>query len=319
MNKVHFSKMRRAQCEQRPPRVSVIICCYRDDRFDLLLAAADSVAKQTLSDHELIIVVDHNDSLEERIRACRPEIRVVQSQEPKGLSGARNAGLKNAHAEIVAFLDDDATAPTDWLERLLEPYSDDRVVGVGGSAIPAWESKRPSWLPVEFYWVIGCSWIGLPAVPSTTRNLIGCNMSFRRDACLHAGGFAGAFFFADRAIVNDETEFCVRLARGSPVNRLIYLPDVAVRHYVPGERQSFSFFAKRCWREGRAKRITTSLVGSSVGLARERAHLTRVIPRAIRREMRSGIRGDPTAVIRGSVVLLGTLITVLAFLLPRHT
>ncbi|WP_425249678.1 hypothetical protein [Enterobacter hormaechei] len=35
----------------------------------------------------------------------------------------------------MAFLDDDAYAETEWLERLLAPYADSRVVAVGGRAL----------------------------------------------------------------------------------------------------------------------------------------------------------------------------------------
>src|SRR6266550_6840836 len=41
------------------PSVSVIISCYREDRFELLLAAIDSVLAQTSPPNELIVVVDH--------------------------------------------------------------------------------------------------------------------------------------------------------------------------------------------------------------------------------------------------------------------
>jgi glycosyltransferase involved in cell wall biosynthesis len=298
------------------PSVSVIISCYREDRFELLLAAIDSVLAQTSPPHELIVVVDHNDDLEQRVRRARPRVAVVPSSEPPGPSGTRNVGVRVATGEVVAFIDDDATAEPDWLARLVEPYGDPAVVGVGGGAIPMWEGQEPAWFPAEFNWVIGCSWRGLPVVASTTRNLIGCNMSFRRFAYVEAGGLANAFFFRDRKVVNEETEFSIRLVNTFPRSKLMFLPDVVVRHFVPHERTSVRYFVKRCWREGQAKRITVKKAGASVGLSPEWTHVSRVIPSGIVEAIRAGFSGRPSALSRIPALLVGTVATAIAFSIP---
>lgn len=300
------------------PRVSVIVCCYREDRLELLEAAIASVARQSRPAHELIVVVDHDDALAARLEACDLPGAVVRNDGPTGLSGARTKGLEVATGDVVAFLDDDATVDESWLEDLVGPYTDPAVLGVGGSVVPVWGPGASRWLPPEFYWVVGCSWTGLPGEPSPTRNLIGANMSFRRDDCLAVGGFADEFFFRDRTIVNDETEFCIRLLKQRPGGRLLYLPHVVARHRVPRERTTVSYFVKRCWREGRAKRITVGMAGWDVGLSRERAHLARILPRAVLRELRRLLRGDGAAI--GPILALvgGTLVTMMGFALPAH-
>jgi glycosyltransferase involved in cell wall biosynthesis len=303
-----------------PPRlrVSVIICCYREDRLGLLRASIESVVRQTRAPHELIVVVDHNDSLEARLKELKLPAVVVANDGPKGLSGARTKGVEVATGEIVAFVDDDATVEPDWLQELVAPYRDPLVLGVGGTAVPVWESAMPSWFPPEFFWVVGCAWTGLPVVPSPTRNLIGCNMSVRREACLAVGGFANDFFFSDRTIVNDETEFCIRLLKSQPEGRLLFLPHVVAHHYVPRERTSAAYFAKRCWREGRAKRITARIAGRDLALSRERVHLTKVIPTALLHAFRGATRGDVSALGRLIALLVGTFLTVTGFLIPTR-
>src|SRR5215831_15303130 len=104
--------------------VSVIICAYTEDRWDDLLAAVDTVRQQTLPPRELIVVVDHNPSLLERIRAHLSDAIVVENTETPGLRGARNCGIAAAHGRLIAFLDDDAVAIPDWLQFLCEGYSD---------------------------------------------------------------------------------------------------------------------------------------------------------------------------------------------------
>jgi glycosyltransferase involved in cell wall biosynthesis len=300
----------------QPSRISVVICCYREDRFELLMASIDSVRHQVRPAHELLVVVDHNPVLAQRVRAARGDVAVIESTEPKGLSGARNCGLKAATAEIVAFLDDDAEAPPDWLRQLEAPYADPAVLGVGGGAVPRWASGQPQWFPAEFYWVIGCTWRGLPEVTATTRNLIGCNMSFRREEALAAGGFAPEFSRRDRAIPNEETEFCIRLIRQNPERTLVFVPHAVVHHFVPEERTTARFFLARCWSEGRAKRVTTSLAGWSAGLAREQVYLRNTIPTAIWSGLREAAQGERSALKRVVAVAAGTIITLVAFALP---
>lgn len=61
-------------------------------------------------------------------------------------------------------------------------YDAPRVMGVGGSIVPRWESARPGWMPRKLDWVVGGTYRGMPATTAPVRNLIGCNMSFRRAA-----------------------------------------------------------------------------------------------------------------------------------------
>src|SRR5581483_12443163 len=101
--------------------------------------------------------------------------------------GARNTGVSVATGSVCAFLDDDAEAAPDWLAWLVKAYADKDVLGVGGAIEPAWQDRRPEWFPEEFDWVVGCSYRGMPVISADTRNLIGANMSFRRDVLVNVG------------------------------------------------------------------------------------------------------------------------------------
>src|SRR6476646_9085193 len=121
------------------PAVSVVICSYAEERWDLLMGALDSVRGQTLPPQQTIVVVDYNMDLYKRLIFTVPDAVIVENTGPKGLSGARNTGVGIAKAEIVAFLDDDAEAEPDWLERLAAMYDDPHVLAVGGRVEPLWE------------------------------------------------------------------------------------------------------------------------------------------------------------------------------------
>ena len=153
------------------------------------VAGVRSVQAQDPAVPEIIVVVDHNDTLVDRIRRELPEVTVTVNAGRRGLSGARNAGVAAATGDVVAFLDDDAEADHSWLAHLVERYRDADVLGVGGSVTPKWSEERPHWFPPEFNWVVGCSYHGMPETTAPVRNFIGTNMSFRRDALVTTGGF----------------------------------------------------------------------------------------------------------------------------------
>src|SRR3954452_989319 len=159
--------------EQRD--VSVVICCYTEDRWDDLVRAVESMGMQTVACRELIVVVDHNPALYERARAAL-ECIVVENAEGKGLSGARNTGIATAQGALVAFLDDDAAAAPDWLHWLTDWHEDVRVIGAGGMLEPWWVSGAPRWFPEEFNWVVACSYRGLPETTRVIRNPLGGSM-----------------------------------------------------------------------------------------------------------------------------------------------
>ena len=153
--------------------ITVIICAYTIERWEDLLAAVTSLYKQTRPVDEIIIVIDHNPQLFELTQRAFADITVVENRACRGLSGARNTGIALAHGTHLVFLDDDAEAAPDWLERLLSRCEDPQVLGVGGTVIPRWLSSQPRWFPSEFYWVIGCTYQPLPPGPIVVRNPYG--------------------------------------------------------------------------------------------------------------------------------------------------
>src|SRR5438552_10788305 len=94
------------QCAERtmiadPPTMTAVICTYTEDRYALLCQAIDSLANQTQPAEEILVVVDHNPALLERIGHDRPNVRVIANSGPQGLSGARNSGLDACHTTLI--------------------------------------------------------------------------------------------------------------------------------------------------------------------------------------------------------------------------
>jgi GT2 family glycosyltransferase len=257
---------------------SIVICAYASERWDALVEAVSSLRRQTVAPGEIIVVVDHNPELQRLARVELQGVVVAENSGRPGLSAARNVGLGLARGRIVAFLDDDAVARPDWVARLVAGYADDGVAALGGLVDPAWVHGRPVWFPREFDWVVGCSHRGMPTTLEQVRNLIGANMSFRRDILAEVGGFnVDLGRTAKCASGCEETELCIRIADSRPDARIVYDPAVAVSHRVPAARATLEYFATRCFQEGRSKAGLCRLVGAKRGLAAERAYTMRTL------------------------------------------
>jgi len=300
------------------PTVTVVICAYTERRWPEITRALDSVRAQETAPKEVILVIDHDQALFDRASGAFPDVTVVQNTGPRGLSGARNTGVAHARAEIVAFLDDDAEAEPDWLTRLLRHYRHANVLAVGGRAVPVWEGSRPRWLPPEFDWVVGCSFTGQPSRVSGVRNLIGCNMSFRRDALDRTGGFDPSLGRVGKVPVGcEETEFCIRMRQRHPGGVVLYDPAAQVHHRVTADRASWDYFRQRCLSEGRSKAVVARLAGTEAGLSSEREYTRRALPRGVWRELRLSRTGDPAGLLRAGVIVAGLAVTATGYLLAR--
>ncbi|MFB7937321.1 glycosyltransferase family 2 protein, partial [Streptomyces sp. NPDC056049] len=283
-----------------PGRFSVVICVYTEERWGDILAAVDSVRKQSLAPLETLLVVDHNERLLDRLTEeyadarSREEVRVLANAGPRGLSSGRNTGIAAARGEFVAFLDDDAVAERDWLHHFSAGYRDPEVVAVGGRTLPAWASgRRPVWFPEEFDWVVGCTYRGLPPGRVRVRNVLGGNASFRRTAFDAAGGFAtGIGRDGDRRPLGcEETELCIRLAGAVPGAVLLIDDRAVIHHKVPAVRERFAYFRTRVYAEGLSKALVAQSVGAGKGLESERRYTSRVLPAGVLRGVRDTLLG----------------------------
>lgn len=308
--------------------VSVVICAYSIDRWQSLKSSVQSCIDQTEPPKEIVLVIDYNDELFHRAKEEFSVATVVENVSAKGLSGARNSGVAVSSGEIVAFLDDDAFAEPNWLEELTKPLIDPLVCGTGGWVVPLWEAGEVRWFPETFYWVLGCSYLGLPIMDAPIRNPIGASMAIRRDVFDTVGGFtSGIGRIGVTPLGCEETELCIRYSRQRPNEKFVLAHRALVRHRVPLSRLNWHYFWTRCWAEGLSKAAVTSLVGSKSGLSDERGHVAAAIPREFARSLRSIHDHPRAAFVRASLICAGTLVTAAGYLVgafslrrsPRET
>ena len=298
------------------PTISVVICAYTEARWDDLVAAVVSCQTQVRPAHEIVVVIDHNPALFERVARDLTGVILTENIEQRGLSGARNSGLRVATGEVVAFIDDDAFADVHWLEALASGYEDPTVMACGGTIDPLWEGGRPAWFPLEFDWVVGCTYLGMPRSRAAVRNLIGCNMSFRMAVFDEIGGFAhGVGRLGTRPLGGEETEICIRARQRWPNRTISFEPSAIVHHRVPATRTTIGYFRSRCYAEGLSKAMVARLVGGGDALSTERGYAVRVLGGGVLRELWRAVRhGQLAAVERAAAIAFGLVVTTVGFI-----
>jgi len=256
-------------------RVSIVVCTFSEERERQVLDCLESLEQQTLRPYEIILVLDPDANLWKFYSSHVPSDVLIVRSNVAGLSNARNAGVEVAQGEIVAFIDDDATADENWLRNLVRNFSDENIMGAGGYAKPIRENGRPVWFAEELDWVVGCSYKGGPRERCYVRNPLGCNMAFRELAFRRIGLFRSGFGRIGNLLLgSEEAEFSMRLSTEMPWARIVYDPSAVVYHRVPKTRSSFRYFLRRSFYEGVSKALIGRLHSKTTGsLLVEREYL----------------------------------------------
>jgi GT2 family glycosyltransferase len=146
-------------------------------------------------------------------------------QEPKrSAAAARNAGIREAAGDIIAFTDSDCSPDPAWLTHLTAPYLDPSVGAVAGRVMGA-----PAETALEIFSSLYT--LRLPGTPSRHREWTPraggfptANFSVRRVLANELGGF-------DESVViyGEDYDFCARLYQRGVV--IVYVPEAAVAHH----------------------------------------------------------------------------------------
>lgn len=242
-----------------PPAVTVVVPTR--GRAAYLEVTLDSLRRQgTRTPHELLVVDDGATDATPQVSE-RFGVRRVSHAERRSLNAARNTGLRESGAPLVAFVDDDVVAPEGWLDALVEGAARHPGAEAFGGPIRArFEGRAPR----------GC---GREDPPITTLDLgrvdreadmvWGANFAVRRSAVERVGEF-------DESIVRphgDEEEWLERLRAAG--GRIQYLAAAGLDHRRTAEDARLGGLARAAYARGRAARGSDVRRGRAPGLPRE--------------------------------------------------
>lgn len=248
-------------------------------RTNVLERCLDSLVCQDFMNFEIIVISDTIEELQSVLRKYSQLKISVFEQEGKGLTSARNTGLRYAKGDIVSFIDDDVIASPGWTREIHNTFFKSLTIGgvsgptiipeelLGNRDILAFQNKIKSnvlWKLIgKFYthfvledspysvgkifksgaFSLGSNYNESAKISSQIEvdYLEACNMSFRKDILDETGGFLPEY----KGIGDwSEPDLAFRVARRG--YRLVFNPKAQVNHLISqqgvyGKRGNDSF------------------------------------------------------------------------------
>jgi glycosyltransferase involved in cell wall biosynthesis len=262
-------------------KATVVICTYSVGRKLWLKDAVASVLAQSYTKNEVIVLVDALPELIGQLRASLPPVVSIVVNEKLGdQAAARNLGMQRAQGDVVAYLDDDAVAETEWLSALMAHFSKPQVLAVGGQAVPVWETGgRPFWIPEELDWIVGGTYRGYSERSGPVRNIHGHNMAFRREVLIQVGGFQVGRVGGDPITADgDDAELCLRIRTARPEGIIYFEPRAIIYHRVPCSKTSVIYLLRKSYGQGAGKALIRAVHSANAdALSSERKYALHLV------------------------------------------
>ncbi|MBW1860480.1 MAG: glycosyltransferase [Deltaproteobacteria bacterium] len=223
------------------PEVSVVIASYNSKRT--VEACLKSLEEQiTPRDYEVILVDSSTDGTGELVERKYPRVMVHRCSERKFAGDARNLGISKARGKLIAFLDADCQAESDWIEKIAEAH-ESPYPAIGGAIA---NGTPDSYVGCAAYFCEFSGWMpGL--ISQLMDDIAGANMSYKKDIFDKYGYFIEGTYCSD-------TEFHWRLGKNGL--RLRFDPSVRISHYNIdrlGKFLNHEMFHGRCFAEVRIR------------------------------------------------------------------
>ncbi|HEU4792968.1 MAG TPA: glycosyltransferase family 2 protein [Nitrolancea sp.] len=117
------------------PKASVIVFGYNSRRF--LDVCFTALLTQAYPGNFEVLFIDNTstDGSVAYVQEHFPSVRVIESGENLGYAGGNNLGAKFARGDVLAFINPDTQAESDWLRELVRPLVLDSSIGLTTSKI----------------------------------------------------------------------------------------------------------------------------------------------------------------------------------------
>jgi glucosyl-dolichyl phosphate glucuronosyltransferase len=233
--------------------VSVVICTRnRADSLRQTLESLFCAGSLEASDWE-VLVVDNNSS-DHTTDVCREfqqrnpgHFRFLMERRP-GKSYSLNTAIVASKGDILAFTDDDVLCAPDYIQSIRTFFVQHQADAAQGRVLLDCEGGTPDWLDPYLGLTIGWRDCG-DTVIDLTGTLCGVNMIVRAEVFQKVGGFAPELG-PGGAGMGEDTEISLRMRKAGC--RLVYAPQILLKHRLLRKRLTKSHFRKRFFGQGRA-------------------------------------------------------------------
>jgi len=201
--------------DNKDPFVSIIIAAYNEQQN--IETCIKSLEKQDYPSNRIEIIVVDDESIDKTVEIARKYNVRVLNQKHSGQGAARNKGVDEASAEIVAFIDADDIASPSWLRELVPLLNDDEVAAVGCSRDLINRDNdfiKIAWLERDFRHHYS---------PEKTTHLGGSGLIYKKTVFQEIGGFEPIFSPAE------DMELSTRLAKHGYTSKLLKKPLISVK------------------------------------------------------------------------------------------
>lgn len=237
------------------PEISVAVCTY--NRADVLPKCLESLAHQTASSELFeVLIIDNNstdDTKKIALDFCGKHSNFKYIfEEKQGLSHARNRAIEEARGEYLTYIDDDAIADKEWIEKIGSVIQNNKdIVAFGGPIYPWYNKEKPKWFKDEF----ATHSYGKEHFQLTEKNcpfgLSGSNMIFKKEILNKYNGFSAEYGMNGDKIAFGEESFLFNKMLKNNEN-IQYFPEIFVYHLVSEKSYSLKDAFKRSIQNGKA-------------------------------------------------------------------
>jgi mycofactocin system glycosyltransferase len=216
------------------PFVSVIVPVR--NRPDDIAACLQSLLELNYPKDKLeIIVVDDASTDHTPDVVCRYSVRLIRLKQNKQASYCRNLAARNARGDLLAFIDSDCLAGSDWLRELVPAFKDTHLGGLGGVVDSYFSEKSLDRYEKVNSSLTVSSWFKRSQKNDPFFYLPACNLLIRRQLFLEIGGFK------EELVVGEDVDLCWRIRkRGFQIE---YRPEGRIYH--KHRNKLFSFCRRR--------------------------------------------------------------------------
>lgn len=249
--------------------ISVIISSY--NRADYIINALNSLYNQSVNRSEYEVIVVDNNSTDNTESLCLDYIAshtdaniVFLKETSQGSSYSRNAGARAAKGELLTFIDDDAVAFPDFLEKILAFFAaHPEAGGLGGPIIPQYIPAEPEWMSYYVSSLVAkFDYSDRVTEFSATRYPFEPNMTVTRKAFFDINGFDTSLpgVVGKLRIGGEGKDFFFRMkALGY---RIFYDPAVKVHHVVEVKKLTPEYLYRVASGQGRGERVRVKKLGA---------------------------------------------------------